>query len=124
MDLVDELRSLEEALMSQPSRSDRGFLESVLSEGFREFSSSGRVYSRKQVIDAMVRSISFRFRIEEFRAQMHVTGLALVTYRLTQIIEDSDGELVEQKNSLRSSIWMREGSLWQLHFHQGTEIPS
>jgi hypothetical protein len=52
-DLAAHLFHLEQQLLQPSTRRDATALTSLLAEDFREFGSSGRVYTRQQIIDAL-----------------------------------------------------------------------
>ena len=88
--------------------------ETVLSEDFREFGTSGRVYDKtKQLSFVNAKGIAdIPFIITNFHAELLSENIAHVTY---QTESKSDGS-----KSLRSSIWRYENAQWCLYFHQGT----
>jgi hypothetical protein len=108
-----ELRRLEEALWRPESRFDRAFMESVLAEDFLEFGSSGRVWSREEILDMPT---------HELRATLPLPGLAITSIRtdvaLVTYTSEVRGDRVHRSN--RSSIWVQVGPSWRLRFHQGT----
>jgi hypothetical protein len=89
----------------------------LLAEDFLEFGSSGRVWTRKSIIDMLAAETNFRPpEIEEFQCSMIGEKAALVTYRTVRV----DARTGERLVSLRSSIWVRRDGEWRMRFHQGT----
>ncbi|MFZ0393930.1 MAG: nuclear transport factor 2 family protein [Terracidiphilus sp.] len=111
------LRRLEESLLSPAVRRDGERLRAMLTEDFLEFGSSGRVWTRKSIIELLATEKNFfPPAIEDFQCAMLTDKVALVTYRTLR----NDGKSGESLESLRSSIWTRRDGEWRMRFHQGT----
>ncbi|WP_053268651.1 nuclear transport factor 2 family protein [Pseudomonas chlororaphis] len=115
MQLHAKLLGLETELHGQLARGDRQRLMQLLAEEFVEFGASGRVWSRAQVIEALLEESPAQRRVSDFRVQLLATGVALVTYRCRTVIDRQAPE-----ESLRSSCWRHDGGAWRMVFHQGT----
>lgn len=112
-----QLRKLEESLLDSNVRRDGDRLRQVLAEDFLEFGSSGRVWTRKTIIDLLATEMDFfPPAIEDFQCSLISDRVALVTYRTVRYDRKSGERLV----SLRSSLWTRENGDWRMRFHQGT----
>jgi hypothetical protein len=113
--IEDEILALELSLITAPGRSSAEHLQGVVSEDFREFGASGRIYSKNEAIVGLLNNPSPSAvpgpapELVDFRVVEVAPGVALATYRTPL--------------SLRSSIWRREGGAWRLYFHQGTPAP-
>lgn len=107
------LKSLEESLYQPDTRFDREYLENILAPDFIEFGSSGRVWTRGQIIRTPQVAIGVRLPLPEFGLQMVSEDVALVTYRSEMGLDYADA-------ANRSSIWRRTVDGWQLVFHQAT----
>ncbi|MFP5237614.1 MAG: DUF4440 domain-containing protein [Acidobacteriota bacterium] len=115
--LAVRLRELEQSLLDPAVRRNRARLLALLADDFLEFGSSGRVWTRKTIIDLLAKETAFvPPQIEEFRCAMLAPELALVTYRTVRTDEKSSERLA----SLRSSIWTCTTGEWRMRFHQGT----
>lgn len=118
--LLGLLRELEERLLASDVRSSREDLSDLLADDFVEFGRSGRVYDRRQAIEALSAEIDRNASIErtasDFRISLLAQGVALLTYRSTR--RSAAGESVA--HSLRSSIWKLADGRWRMVFHQGT----
>jgi hypothetical protein len=113
---VDELRKLEEQLLQPEFRRNRQAVGSLLAPEFREFGSSGRIYTRQEILDLLESESRRQVELTDFQS-IHVgPDVALVTYR-THNLSDSSV-------SLRSSVWIRREDRWLLLFHQGTPVPA
>ena len=109
--LEKDLLELEVRLLQPDIRHSRESLSLLLAEEFREFGSSGRVYTRSEIIDALASETTAPFSISDFLAVPLSAGAALVTYRASR----------PGSSSLRSSVWVRRDDRWQILFHQGTK---
>ena len=118
MSTEDLLRSLEEQLLEGKVRSSREAIAGVLAEEFVEFGSSGKVYTRSEMLDVLVGSAPSRWTITDFHCILPAPGIALVTFRATRI----PGPDARPEFSLRSSLWKETSGRWQLWFHQGTPV--
>ncbi len=106
--LLDEIRELEEQLVTPAVRASADALDRLVSDEFVEFGSSGRVYSKQDVIAQMLAEPAVTIRVADFNVLAVGPEVALATYRTGR--------------SLRSSLWRREGEGWRIVFHQGTPI--
>jgi hypothetical protein len=114
---ASQLRQLEESLLNPAVRRDGERLREMLTEDFLEFGSSGRVWTRKSIIELLATEKNFFSpAIEDFHCTMLTDKVALVTYRTLR----NDGKSGETLESLRSSIWTRQDGEWRMRFHQGT----
>jgi hypothetical protein len=88
----------------------------LLADDFVEFGSSGRVYTKKEVIETLAQESVAQYSLTQFRAIPLATCAILATYCVVR--ESSTGE--QPAESLQSSIWKLIDGRWQLVFHQGT----
>jgi ribonuclease HI len=112
---LKKLRELEESMWRSETRFDRKYMERTLSPDFFELGQSGRVYARKDVLDAPPQEIKARLPLRHFKAHPITEGVVLVTY-----ISETGADEVKIAN--RSSVWAKTRKGWQLRFHQGTQI--
>ena len=106
--LQDDIRSHEDQLLNPDVRASADALDRLVSDHFVEFGSSGRVYTKRDVIAQMLKAPHITVSLIDFNVLAISADVALATYRTG--------------GSLRSSIWRREGSDWRIVFHQGTPI--
>lgn len=104
----DEIQELEEQLATHSIRASAEALDQLIADEFLEFGSSGRVYTKADVIALILAAPSTATTLIEFRVSAVTADVALATYRT--------------ERSLRSSLWRREGRAWRIVFHQGTPI--
>ncbi|HEY3703427.1 MAG TPA: nuclear transport factor 2 family protein [Terracidiphilus sp.] len=115
---ASQLRRLEQSLLDSAVRHDGDRLRQLLAEDFLEFGSSGRIWTRKSIIEMLACETSFQPpAIEEFQVNFLAEKVALVTYRTVRTEPKTGERLV---CSLRSSIWVRHEGEWRMRFHQGT----
>jgi hypothetical protein len=118
MDVKQTLQDLEELLLVNTVRKNVQKVSSLLAPEFREYGSSGRSYSRAEIIDQLQSEPSTDLSLRDFEIQ-HLCGHAiLATYRA---VNQTPGSLPVE--SLRSSIWVYRDERWQMLFHQGTKAP-
>ena len=110
------IRQLEERLLQPHVRQAAGDVAELLADDFMEFGSSGRIFTKPQIIESLQQESPTRLALREFRARTLAPGVVLVTYRAVR-----QGESEEKlAYSLRSSIWRWSEGRWQMMFHQGT----
>jgi hypothetical protein len=109
------LRSLEEQLLKPEVRGSPDAVGYLLADEFIEFGNSGRVYDKRQIIEALQQETpdpTTRISLVDFVARRLASEVILVTY---QTIRPDRPE-----SCLRSSIWKLIEGRWQMVFHQGT----
>lgn len=114
MNIVETLRNSEAQLLNPAVRKDPLAVAALLTDDFREFGSSGRVYTKREIIAALGTEQQAVIEMTDLAAVELCRGIVLVTYR-------SRREGVE---ALRSSVWVRKGKTWKMAFHQGTRVGS
>jgi hypothetical protein len=117
MSLAEDVlpRSLEEQLLKPEVRGSSDEVGYLLADEFIEFGSSGRVYDKRQIIEALQQETpdpTTRISLVDFVARRLASEVILVTYRT--IRPD------RPESRLRSSIWKLVEGRWQMVFHQGT----
>jgi hypothetical protein len=120
-DITDEelsarLQACEQALLDPQVRRDHAQVAALLAEDFEEFGSSGRVWSRAQILELLATETYEPPLMEGFECARIAETVALVTYRTVRI----DAGSGEKTSTLRSSIWIAESDRWRVRFHQGT----
>jgi hypothetical protein len=112
-DLAAHLIDLELRLQAPSIRRDTAATGELLSNTFREFGVSGRVWDRAGIIAELSTVTPYEIVSENFECERLSNELALLTY----ISRNST------RRALRSSLWRLEGDQWRMVFHQGTVIP-
>jgi catechol 2,3-dioxygenase-like lactoylglutathione lyase family enzyme len=113
VEIEQHLQQLEESLFQPEVRRDPAAVSALLADDFLEFGSSGRRFTRQQIIEAMQVESPLRVSATDFRSCHLSEDAVLLTYR-------SVGE--QGLQSLRSSLWVRRTGRWQMLFHQGTRV--
>ncbi len=113
----DELLMLERRILDPESIKNFSIINNILAESFLEFGSSGKIYNKQGVIEALSNSISADINITDFDIHFLADDLFLVTYKAVRDLNNG------KSCSLRSSIWKYLDNRWQIIFHQGTIIP-
>jgi hypothetical protein len=113
-----KLHELEIDLLQTTVRHDPETLSLLLAEEFCEFGSSGRIYTRRETIEALQTESAVRFSVTDFSVTIVAEGVALVRYQAARHSES--GQM--GTTSLRSSLWVLRDNRWQMLFHQGTKV--
>jgi hypothetical protein len=112
------LYELETALHRKEVRSSPQAIAALLADDFIEFGSSGRVFSKAAIIEALKgEAVEQQLQVHDFRVRELGPDIALVTYLASK---PGGYGLIR---SLRSSLWKRDAGVWRMIFHQGTRIP-
>lgn len=114
--LAREIQELETLLHEPATRSDTSRLDALLAEDFTEFGSSGRIYSKDDILAELPSQLPQQISVSQFRVTGVSPDVCLATYR-AEI--ESDGVVTR---SLRSSIWTYRLARWQIVFHQGSHV--
>lgn len=117
--LLMEIKMLEEALLNPEIRNNEPLLNSLLSTEFLEFSSSGKVYTRRKIIEALLNEKDVFYSLNNFKIKELAPDVILATYIANLKINKLSSNT---KSSLRSSIWKKIDEKWSMTFHQGTNI--
>jgi len=114
LDAETQIRELEASLHSAEVRRSTDRLRELLAEEFVEFGASGAVLTRRDILESVSSEEPRTILMEDPDVRLLPPNCALITYRA--LITTRAGV----RQSLRSSLWRREGSRWRMIFHQGT----
>ena len=114
MDLLEVLVPLEKRLLEMGDGCDRVCVESLLADGFREVSASGREWDRASMLRELVGMPLRRHRTSDFRCTELLGDAALLNYRT----------VVNARETLRVSLWVMREERWQMLYHQSTLTPA
>ena len=117
MSIAALLKSLEESLLDSAVRGSPEMLNALLADDFREFGSSGRVFTKSQIIAELQTQRYTPLVAADFEMRLLAPGVALVTYKT---MPDGGGVSQPASAALRSSLWIERDGRWQVIFHQGT----
>jgi hypothetical protein len=115
-ELSARLRACEEALLDPAVRRDSARVAALLAEDFEEFGSSGRIWTRQQILELLATETSQPPTLEDFKCHRIADNVVLVTYRTVR----TDPRSGQSFGVLRSSLWTQESGQWRVRFHQGT----
>ena len=118
--LEEQLKQLEESLLHPDVPNSEQEVASLLADEFLEFGSSGKVYDKKQVLEALKVENAEQMTMTEFKAVPLSPDIILTTYRVNRLNTGTQ----QESSSLRSSIWKFLENRWQMVFHQGTPSKS
>jgi hypothetical protein len=109
-DDFSEVIAKELALLEPATRANADAVIELLHEEFREFGASGRIWDRPAAVATLATAPGTDAHAEDMRAVRLAPDVVLLTYVARR----------PDRTSLRSSVWIRQGSQWRLLFHQGT----
>ena len=110
--LSRHLQELEESLLLSDVRKSKRLVE-LLADNFVEFGSSGRVYTKADLVATLQAECPVVQSTAEFHVEVLAPTVALLTYRIHR-------HSPTPVHTLRSSIWRLHGSQWRMVFHQAT----
>ncbi|HEY7986937.1 MAG TPA: DUF4440 domain-containing protein [Methylophilaceae bacterium] len=110
-DVEAHLINLENSLLHESVRKSNQ-LEELLADDYVEIGSSGRSYTKDQVMALLWDEPRRNIQASDFKAHEFAPGNVLISYRTIQ----------DDVHSLRTSLWQLRGDRWQLAFHQGTIV--
>ena len=106
--MIDFFRDLEERLLRAEVRRSPDEAGKLLASDFIEFGSSGAVYRRQQILDALAKESPMELSATDFSVRVLCDEVVLVTYRSAR----NDPASGQEWHSLRSSIWKFVGGRW------------
>ena len=115
--IKEHLISLEEKLLNPAIRKSVEEVSQLLADDYMEFGGSGKVYNKKDTIEALQKEPAGQISAHDFKINLLTPEVALLTY--TAIKRDSANN---ETTSLRSSLWKKTGENWQIVFHQGSVV--
>ncbi|HEU5140715.1 MAG TPA: nuclear transport factor 2 family protein [Bacillales bacterium] len=113
--IKEQLYELELRHLQPEVRKSSEALAELLADDFIEFGSSGRVFTKQEIIEGLANSGSPQLVLKNFEVKLLTPGVALTRYRVER--HQSEGQLL---CSLRSAVWKLIEGRWQMVFHQGT----
>ncbi len=114
---ADRVIALERSLLTDEVRSDPAAMAANLHPDFVEHGASGRIWTRDDVVAELadpegLLGLEGPAELEVLGVEALAEGVMLVRWRC----RTGEGE------SLRSSVWKRNGTVWRLRFQQGTRM--
>jgi hypothetical protein len=114
--LTAELRALEEELLEPAVRKSTRLTE-LLADDFIEFGSSGRTYTKSDLVAVLQAETPVVQTTSDFNVTSLAPDVALLTYKIRRHSEPA-------VQTLRSSVWRRTNGQWRMVFHQATLAPA
>jgi hypothetical protein len=114
--LATELKGLEEELLVPTVRRSTRLTE-LLADEFIEFGSSGRIYTKSDLVAVLQAESPIAQTTSDFKVTSLAPDVALLTYKICRHSKPA-------VHTLRSSVWRRANGKWQMVFHQGTIAPT
>jgi hypothetical protein len=121
-ELEEQLIAKEMDIVAAQKRRDFSAVEAVLADGFHEIGSSGRLFSKSEVLDAIQEVQIIDYAFEQFKLLPIDKGWVIVTY-LATVKRIHQGK-EHWNRAYRSSIWMERDGSWLVVFHQATPLPA
>ncbi len=110
------VKELELELLNSKTRRSPERLSELLSDDFFEFTQSGLVVTKKDIIDILPKCPEEKFIVSNYIEKCLSDNLILVHYIINREILESG----EKRCTLCSSIWQKKNNNWQMIFFQGT----
>ena len=118
MDIKSHIRDLETQILTPKIRASRVTMANMLSDDFIEFGSSGQIYDKEEIIEALACTTMGSSSLQDFSLLHLSANIILATFR---VVREGEQE-TSSTHSLRSSIWRLENDTWKLVFHQSTLV--
>jgi hypothetical protein len=112
----DAILKNENSLLAAPTRHSYDHLNNLLADDFIEFSSSGNIYHKQDILARLPKETNFTFSMEDILIREIDSCIFLITYKVKKAQLDNENISF----SLRSSLWKKFDAGWKLIFHQGT----
>ena len=113
-----EIEILERRLINISPNHDAQEIETLVADDFIEIGTSGRVYRKADVLIYRHEDDSLQVTILEFVVAALSKDIVCATYKTLKSRSTEDSK----EQALRSSIWRRTATGWQIVFHQGTLV--
>ena len=117
LQIKEFLVSLENKLLSAAVRKSAEEIAQLLADDYLEYGSSGKVYNKKDTIEALQSEPVIEISAHDFEVKLLTPEVALVRY-----IAVKKDKTIINASCLRSSLWKKTGENWQIVFHQGSKI--
>jgi Uncharacterized protein conserved in bacteria len=117
MDSLQQLViKLERELLDPAIRADSNRLSHLIADDFWEVGATGRSFGKADVLARLPHETGIDFLATAMEAHVLAPNVVLVTYTAERTHEG------RATCSLRSSVWVSNGSVWQMRYHQGTNV--
>lgn len=110
------LFDLEAELQKSEVRKSVEKLNEIISDDFREITSSGTVTDKQDCFVNLPAAPEIKFVMTDFSVRELATDLVQTFFKTEKTIIGTD----KISYSMRNSIWKNENGKWKMIFHQGT----
>jgi hypothetical protein len=111
-DPTDRIIELEKRLLEPYVRRSRDEVGALLANSFAEIGSSGRLYTRSEIIDDLANEAPRHIEASDFVATQFGDSVIRLTYETS----------TTRGRALRESIWLHTDDGWKIVFHRGTRL--
>lgn len=114
--IKNTIYELETSLLKPEVRSSFDQLNHLLADDFKEFGSSGLIYTKQDVLERLpLNRDKIVYIVSDFEIKILSEEIVMTNFKTDRVINDT-----EKVSSLRTSLWRKEESGWRIFFHQGT----
>jgi len=110
------VKQFELDLLDPTTRRSPQKLATLLADDFFEFTQSGTVSTKQDVIDALPTSPEEKFNVRDYQEKKLTDNVVLVHYIVDRLVIESN----LKRCTLCSSVWKYIDNRWQMIFFQGT----
>jgi hypothetical protein len=118
MGVKETLEQFEHQLLTSAIPHNATEISLLLADEFREFGSSGKTFSKAEIISHLQSEGTVHLSLHGFEAYPISDQAFVVTFRAVKEVPG-----LAPIESLRSSLWIYRDGRWQVLFHQGTKVP-
>lgn len=116
MNISELIKALELELLQPEVRKSKERLNELIADDFVEIGTSGKEYTKQDVINDLTEEPEIKFTIQNFNTIEISPDSIFATYQVEKEILGRIAKI----NSSRTSIWKNTDGRWQIIFHQGT----
>lgn len=117
-DIINKIKELELSLLKPEVRSSKEALDKLLTDDFVEFGTSGKKYTKADILERLPRSIDkIDYIVSDFSVEVPSENMAIATFKTEKTVNGKDRVI-----SQRSSHWRKTDGVWQIFFHEATPI--
>ena len=121
-EVEDQIAAKEIAIVEAQKRGDFVPIEALLDDDFREIGSSGKIFSKSEVLNAIREVQIVDYAFEDLRFLPVDQRCVILTY-LATVTRSYQGH-VESRRAYRSSTWVERNGSWRVIFHQASVLPA
>ncbi|MBL0009921.1 MAG: DUF4440 domain-containing protein [Nitrosomonas sp.] len=116
--IAEHIKQRELELLQTDWKANPALVDDLLSADFEEINSNGQVSTRSDVINWLLnKDNAIQWLLIDFRIKALTDGLVMAVYFAKKLNDPNSAN----KDSIRTSIWQRQGNNWKMVFHQATQ---